>query len=169
MNEWPASRSANGKWRARYRDDAGKEHARHFGRKTDAQTWLDEQTAKLVSGMHVTPRTARTTVGEWCDTWLEGYKTRRSSTVRQAEAHLARIRGGLRPHAALGGAAVARPHVDLSARPPRGWPTSYVYALHARLAQLFSDAVHDGLVAKSPCSRRTSPGGGQAARLRRDD
>lgn len=23
----------NGKWRARYRDDAGKEHARHFERK----------------------------------------------------------------------------------------------------------------------------------------
>ena len=82
----------NGKWRARYRDDSGKEHARHFARKTDAQTWLDEQTAKLVSGMHVSPRTARTTVGEWCDTWLEGYKTRRSSTVRQAEVHLARIR-----------------------------------------------------------------------------
>ena len=34
----------NGKWRARYRDDSGKEHARHFARKTDAQTWLDEQT-----------------------------------------------------------------------------------------------------------------------------
>jgi integrase len=33
-----------------------------------------------------------------------------------------------------------------------------VYALHSRLAQLYSDAVHDGLVAKSPCSRRTSPG-----------
>jgi hypothetical protein len=27
----------NGQWRARYRDDAGKEHARHFPRKIDAQ------------------------------------------------------------------------------------------------------------------------------------
>jgi hypothetical protein len=27
----------NGKWRARYRDDAGKEHSRHFDRKIDAQ------------------------------------------------------------------------------------------------------------------------------------
>jgi len=32
----------NGQWRARYRDDAGKEHARHFARKIGAQWWLDE-------------------------------------------------------------------------------------------------------------------------------
>lgn len=34
----------NGKWRARYRDDAGKEHASHFDRKIDAQRRIDEQT-----------------------------------------------------------------------------------------------------------------------------
>ena len=27
----------DGQWRARYRDDAGKEHAKHFGRRVDAQ------------------------------------------------------------------------------------------------------------------------------------
>ena len=32
-------------WRARYRDEAGKEHARHFNRQADAQRWLDEVTA----------------------------------------------------------------------------------------------------------------------------
>jgi hypothetical protein len=31
---------------------------------------------------------------------------------------------------------------------------SYVYALHARLAQIFADAVHDGIAPRSPCSRR---------------
>jgi len=35
---------------------------------------------------------------------------------------------------------------------------SYVYALHGRLAQIMGDAVHDGLIGRSPCSRRTSPG-----------
>ena len=38
---------------------------------------------------------------------------------------------------------------------------SYVYALHSRLAQIFSDAVHDGIVPRSPCSRWTSPGQGK--------
>ena len=150
----------NGSWRARYRDDSGSEHARHFSRKADAQAWLDEQTAKLVAGTHVTPRQARTTVGEWCDTWLEGYRGNRPTTVRQAEVHLARIRlefGGKR-------LSDVRPsHVrtwcaNLNAE---GLADSYVYALHARLAQIFADAVHDGLVAKSPCSRRTSPAAGK--------
>lgn len=35
-------RRPDGRWRARYRDDAGREHARHFDRKTDAQRWLKE-------------------------------------------------------------------------------------------------------------------------------
>jgi hypothetical protein len=53
-------------WRARYYDDQGKQHTRHFVRKVDANRWVDEQTALLVAGTHVSPRTARTTVDEWC-------------------------------------------------------------------------------------------------------
>jgi hypothetical protein len=30
----------SGQWRARYRDSAGREHAKHFTRKADAQRWL---------------------------------------------------------------------------------------------------------------------------------
>ena len=47
---------ADGKYRARYRDGAGKEHARHFERKVDAQRWLDEVTASMVTGQYVDPR-----------------------------------------------------------------------------------------------------------------
>ena len=36
------AKRAKGKWRARYRDEAGKEHSRHFDRKIDAQQWLDQ-------------------------------------------------------------------------------------------------------------------------------
>jgi len=42
-----------------------------------------------------------------------------------------------------------------------GRADSYIYALYSRLSQLFTDAVHDGLVARNPCSRRTSPGMGK--------
>ena len=52
------------RWRARYVDDAGKEHTRHFRRKVDAQRWLDAAMASLVRGDHVSPRMARITVGE---------------------------------------------------------------------------------------------------------
>lgn len=149
-------RRTDGKWRARYRDGAGKEHARHFERKTDAQRWLDEVTASLVAGTHVDPKTARTTVGDWCAVWLQGYATRRASTVRQAETHIARIvvHFGAMPLAAVRPSHVKSWTVALQAE---GLAPSYVYALHARLAQVFADAVHDGIVARSPCSRRTSP------------
>jgi integrase len=150
----------NGRWRARYYDDDGKQHERNFERQADARRWLDEQTAKLVTGTHVTPRTARTTVGEWCDTWLEGYRGNRSSTVRQAETHLVRIRAafGVMQLSAVRPSHVRTWTAQLAAE---GLAESYVYALHARLAQVYSDAVHDGLVAKSPCSRRTSPAAGK--------
>lgn len=146
----------DGRWRARYRDDDGCEHARHFARKVDGQRWLDEQTAALVAGAHVSPRTAKTTVGEWCDTWLAGYGTNRPRTVRQARTHVAKIKeafgaqriGTVRP------SQVKRWTADLKAD---GHAESYVYALHARLSQIMADAVHDGVLARNPCSRRTSP------------
>lgn len=59
----------NGKWRARYRDEAGKEHARHFARKTDAQDWLDEETAGLVRGDWIDPRHGKITFAEWFKDW----------------------------------------------------------------------------------------------------
>ena len=53
----------DGRWRARYRDAAGKEHARHFRRKVDAQQWLDEVTASVVTGRYVDPSAGRVTFG----------------------------------------------------------------------------------------------------------
>ena len=40
----------SGQWRARYRDGAGKENARHFNRKVDAQRWLNSVTAAVETG-----------------------------------------------------------------------------------------------------------------------
>ncbi len=154
------AKRTNGKWRARYRDESGKEHARHFLRKIDAQIWLDEQTSRLLAGTHVAPKHAKITVGQWCDTWLDGYRGNRESTVRQAATHIKRIKAafGAMPLGSVRPSHVRTWCAQLAAE---GLEDSYVYALHARLAQVFADAVHDGLVAKSPCSRRTSPGAGK--------
>jgi hypothetical protein len=65
------------RWRARYVDNAGREHSRTFDRKVDAHKWLDAQVASLLRGDHVAPKDAKLTVGEWCDKWLAGYGTRR--------------------------------------------------------------------------------------------
>lgn len=61
----------DGKWRARYRDTEGKEHVRHFARKVDAQAWLDEQTATIVTGQFVDPRAGRVTFAEYFEDWSQ--------------------------------------------------------------------------------------------------
>jgi integrase len=60
----------DGRWRARYRDSSGKEHAQHFGRKVDAQRWLDETAAAVVTGTYVDPRAGRSTIGTLAPTWV---------------------------------------------------------------------------------------------------
>jgi len=34
---------------------------------------------------------------------------------------------------------------------------SHIYVLHSRLSQILGDAVHNGNLARNPCSRRTAP------------
>ena len=63
------AKRANGKWRARYRDEAGNERARHFDRKVDAQQWLDKVTSTVITGTYADPKAGRITFaaffGEW--------------------------------------------------------------------------------------------------------
>jgi integrase len=70
--------TANGKWRARYRDETGHEHTRHFDRKVDAQQWLDQVTAAVVTGTYADPKSGQITFaafyGEWSarQVWAPG-------------------------------------------------------------------------------------------------
>lgn len=150
----------DGRWRARYRDESGKEHARHFALKVYAQKWQDEVTASIVAGTYVDPKAAQTTVYEWSVIWLRGYESKRPSTVRQAKTHLKRINTtfGRRPLNSVRPSEVKAWTAQLK---NEGLADSTIYALHSRLGQLFSDAVHDGLLPKSPISRRTAPKAGE--------
>jgi integrase len=70
----------DGRWRARYRDAAGKEHARHFDRKLDAQRWVDAQETAKSRGDWIDPARARVTVGQWSAEWLDGQVQLKPST-----------------------------------------------------------------------------------------
>ncbi|GAA3703443.1 site-specific integrase [Terrabacter ginsenosidimutans] len=148
-------RQENGTYRARYRDTDGKEHLRRFKRSAEARSWLADQEAAVRRGDHIDARTARLTVGEWLDRWLEGYGSRRASTVRQANVHARIIRqefgdrrlGDIRPSEVKAWVA----------RLGEKYADSTRYAIYRRFSQVMSDAVHDGLIPRSPCSRKTSP------------
>ena len=91
-NRVPTARDGQGlRYLSHLRDPSGREVTKAFALKQDAQRWLDERTAQLMHGTFVHPTSAKTTVGEWCESWLEGYGTRRKSRVGQAWVHTDRI------------------------------------------------------------------------------
>ncbi len=61
----------DGRWRARYRDESRREHAKHFDRKIDAQRWLHEVTAAVVTGQYVDPGAGRMTVTAFYADWSQ--------------------------------------------------------------------------------------------------
>lgn len=68
----PITKQPDGRWRARYRDARGRDHNKRFDRRVDAARWLDDATARIVTGTWVDPARSRITVGAWADQWLAG-------------------------------------------------------------------------------------------------
>lgn len=83
-----SKRADTGRWRARYRGPDRKERTRDFDRKTDAERWLREQTAKVDRGEWTDPALGRITVGEYADEWLNGKVKIKPSTRRSYETLL---------------------------------------------------------------------------------
>jgi integrase len=157
----PSKLHGTGKrWRARYVDDAGDEHSKRFARKTDAQAWLDKQLAALVQGTHIAPRDLQRTGGDWCDDWIKGYAINRDGTVRQAKVHIALIKVEF-GHILLSSIRPSMVKAWVAKLKDLGYEASYIYALHSRLSQILGDAVHDGILVRNPCSKRTAPPAGK--------
>ena len=134
-----AANSNGTRWRARYVDERGTEHAKGFARKADAQAWLDKQTAALVSGTHVAPRDANVTFSQWARAWLAAYAVNRASSVESARTHIRVI------ETTFGDMALA----DIRPSTVKTWlaaisetyAPSYVRAVYGRLSQILGDAV----------------------------
>jgi hypothetical protein len=54
-----ASHGKGSRWRARYVDGEGREHAKQFKIKAHAQRWLDQQTSAVVQGNRCQQNTVR--------------------------------------------------------------------------------------------------------------
>jgi integrase len=83
----PSARAGRGqRWRARYVDDTGREHTKAFGRKTDANAWLDGITSTIVAGTYVTPEAGRATVANVYASWSasQGHISRKTAATRRS-------------------------------------------------------------------------------------
>ena len=155
-------RAGHGKrWLAVWTSADGREHTKAFAKKTEASVYGAAQETDHLRGVGIDPRSARVTIGQWVEAvWLPGYRSRRASTVRQAEVHVRQI------SAEFGGmtfASVRPSHVKAwcARLQAEGYSASYVHALYRRLSQIFADAIDDEIIKSSPCSRKTSPGQGK--------
>jgi len=77
----------DGKWRARHRPvPGGRQIARHFRRKIDAERWLTEQQSRVNRGDWTAPELGRIAVSEWAETWLASKKTLKGRTYTSYES-----------------------------------------------------------------------------------
>lgn len=84
--EQSANYGKGSRWRARYVDDEGREHAKGFTRKVDAQNWLNEITAAHVTGSYIAPEAGRVTVADVYTSWSasQGHISRKTAATRRS-------------------------------------------------------------------------------------
>lgn len=62
-------RTDNGRWQARYRDPTGRERARNFTRKADAERFLVQIESDKLRGQWVDPEAGRIKLGDFAERW----------------------------------------------------------------------------------------------------
>jgi hypothetical protein len=126
-----------------------------FDRKTDAQRWLDEVTAAIVTGQYVDPRSGRITFREYAEGW-------RATQVHRLTTH-DYIEGNLRRNAypVLGD----KPLSSIRPSEVQAWAKgmtdrlapSTVGVVHGVVSGIFRAAVRDRLIVANPCDGTRLP------------
>ena len=154
-------RRPDGQWRARYRDDAGKEHAKHFARKLDAQRWLDEVTASMVTGAYVDPKAGRVTFAGYFAEWAQR-QVWESGTDRAVRLAAGSVTFGDVPLAALRRSHVERWVKAMQTAPrgegrPPGLAPGTIRTRVNNVRGVLRAAVRDRVIASDPSDGITLP------------
>ena len=142
--------------RARYRDEAGKEHSRHFSRKVDAQKWLDEVTASMVRGDYVDPKAGQVTVASYAAGW-QAIQVSSAGTRRIVDnalrLHILPTLGGHK----IGAVRRSRVQALVSELEGKGLAPATVRNVYQVAQRLFDAAVEDRVIQATPCRRIALP------------
>jgi integrase len=146
----------DGRYRTRWREyPGGPQKTRHFGRKVDAERFLDGIRGDLARGIYIDPNDGKMLFQTYAEQWRAG-QLHRPSTASQAETYL-RVHAypyqGQRP---LG--AIRRSEIQawVKNRSEVLAPGS-VELVYRWVATIFKAAVSDRLIAASPCQRIALP------------
>lgn len=150
------AKRSDGQWRARYRDSSGREHAKHFTRKVDAQRWLNEVTASVVRGDYVDPKTARKVLRAYAQDWQRVQVGRDATLVGTDNA----LRKHVLPE--LGDkpiGSIRRSDVQglVKVLQAKGLSAGTIRNIYGTTARMFASAVEDRVIPASPCRRIVLP------------
>ena len=140
----------NGKWQARYRDAAGREHAKRFDRKLDAERWLATTQADRLRGTYIDPSAGKVTFRAFAEEW-RAIQVHRPGTAQSVEQQL---RLHVYPHLGDRPIATIRPSdvQSLLQRLSATLSPSTTEVVYGRVVAVFRAAVRDRLIAQSPCT-----------------
>jgi integrase len=152
-------RVRNGKttYRARYRDPAGREHAKVFARKADAQRFLTEMENSKLKGTRTDPALGRVLFRDWLGEWWATTTNLRPTTRERNETLLRRYALPRFGDVAL---------VAISQRDVRAWVAELsglglapatVQKAYQLLGKVMGAAVDAGMVIQLPCRRVPLP------------
>jgi integrase len=137
------------RYKARFRDDDGKEHAKLFPLKRDAEKWIRQNTAALVRGDFVDPVNAKTLVREYAEGWEK---------VQIGEAWSRNVDNALRLHVlpVLGSlpiGKVQRSHVLglVKALEEKRLAPSTISNIYTVTRTMFDAAIEDRVIPATPC------------------
>jgi integrase len=143
-------KKSNGRYLARWRDPGGKQRARTFVRKLDADRFLATVTVDALSGRYVDPKAGKVTIETFVDRWAAAQPWRESTRASRESVIEARIKP------AFGRSEVRAVRAsDVQAWVGRlsagGLAASSVAAYFRVLAQIMRAARSDRLIHESPC------------------
>ncbi len=143
------------RWRARWVDAEGREHARSFERKPDAQHYLDKVTTAVITGNYVDPRAGQQTFRDYAEHWRT-IQVHRPSTAAYTETMLRR-----HAYPTLGDTPLSR----LQPSDVQAWvklisatlAPSTVGIVHGVVSGILRSAVRDRRIVGNPCEGTKLP------------
>lgn len=145
------------RWQVRYVDPRGKERARNFARRSDAEKFLVTVESDKVRGTWTDPEAGRITVGEWNEQVQAGRLNLARSTGARDDSV---IRSMVLPtFGATPLLAVEPPDVRawVAKLVDSGYAPSTVRRAYTLLQMVLELAVEDGRIPRSPCRRVSLP------------
>lgn len=150
----------DGRWRARYRDPAGKEHARHFDTRRDAERWLTTVEHSKLTGAYIDPVAGKVTFRTYAENWRTMQPHRASTAIsveQDLRLHIYPAIGD-RPVAAVRSSEIQALVTGLSSK----LAPATLERVYGRISAVFGAAARDRVIAVSPCAHVRLPRRGQA-------